>query len=132
MKIAAITDDGQTLSQHFGRARSFLVVTVEDGKIVGQELRDKAGHHTFAPDEGAGHGQAGPHGFDPASRGRHAQMLAVIADCQAVLAGGMGQGLYQNLQQAGIRPVLTEVEDIQEAIRAFIEGRLVERPEYAH
>jgi len=40
--------------------------------------------------------------------------------------------LYQNLQQAGIRPVLTEVEDIQEAVRAFLEGRLVERPEYAH
>ena len=132
MKIAAITDDGQTLSQHFGRARSFLVVTVEDGKIVGQELRDKAGHHTFAPQEGAGPSHAGPHGFDPASRGRHAQMLGAIADCQAVLAGGMGQGLYQNLQQAGIRPLLTEVEDIQEAIRAFIEGRLVERPEYAH
>lgn len=132
MKIAAITDDGQAISQHFGRARSFLVVTVEDGKIVGQELRDKAGHHTFAPHEGTGHSHAGPHGFDPASRGRHAQMLAAIADCQVVLAGGMGQGMYQNLQQTGIRPVLTEVEDIQEAIRAFIEGRLVERPECVH
>jgi predicted Fe-Mo cluster-binding NifX family protein len=79
-----------------------------------------------------GHDTAGPHGFDPASRGRHAQMLAAIADCQVVLAGGMGRGMYLNLQEAGIRPVLTELEDIQEAIRAFIEGRLVERPEYAH
>jgi predicted Fe-Mo cluster-binding NifX family protein len=59
-------------------------------------------------------------------------MLAVIADCQVLLAGGMGQGMYLNLQEAGIRPVLTELENIQEAIRAFIEGRLVERPEYAH
>jgi len=97
------------------------------------EPRDKAGHHTFGPREGTGHGRAGPRGFDPASRGRHAQMLGAIADCEAVLAGGMGQGMYQNLQQAGIRPLPTEVEDIQEAIRAFIEGRLVaERPEYVH
>jgi predicted Fe-Mo cluster-binding NifX family protein len=132
MKIAAITDDGKILSQHFGRARHFLVVTVEEGKVADQELRDKAGHHTFAPHEGPGHDTAGPHGFDPASRGRHAQMLAAIADCQVVLAGGMGRGMYLNLQEAGIRPVLTELEDIQEAIRAFIEGRLVERPEYAH
>jgi predicted Fe-Mo cluster-binding NifX family protein len=131
VKIAVITDDGQTLSQHFGRARYFLVVTVEDGKIMGQELRDKAGHHTFAPQEGAAHGHAAPHGMDPASRGRHAQMLAVIADCQVVLACGMGQGMLLNLQEAGVRPVLTEVRDIHEATRAFIEGRLVERPERA-
>jgi predicted Fe-Mo cluster-binding NifX family protein len=131
VKIAAITDDGQTLSQHFGRARYFLVVTVEDGRIVGQELRDKAGHHIFAPHEAAGHGHPGSHGLDLASQGRHAQMLAAIADCQVVLAGGMGQGMLQNLEQAGIRPVLTEVRGIHDAIRAFIDGRLVERPERA-
>lgn len=132
MKIAAITDDGQALSRHFGRARHFLVVTVEDRKVLGQELRDKAGHHTLAPHEEVGHSHGEPHGFDPASAGRHAQMLAVIADCQVVLAGGMGQGMYQNLRQAGIRPVLTELKDIQEALRVFVEGRLAERPERVH
>jgi predicted Fe-Mo cluster-binding NifX family protein len=132
MKIAAITDDGKILSQHFGRARHFLVVTLEEGRIVSQELRDKAGHHTFAPHEGPGHDPAGPHGFDPASRGRHAQMLAAIADCQVVLAGGMGQGMLQNLEQAGIRPVLTGEPRIDEAIRLFLDGRLEERPGLAH
>ncbi len=128
MKIAAITDDGKTLSRHFGRAEHYLVCTVEDGKITGQELRDKAGHHTFAPHEPV----AGTHGFDPASRGRHAQMLASIGDCQVVLAGGMGQGMLMNLRELGIRPVLTELSDIREAIQAFVEGRLTERPELAH
>lgn len=132
MKIAAITDDGQAISQHFGRARYFLVVTVEEGKIVARELRDKAGHHTFAPNEGAGPGHAGRHGFDPASRGRHAQMLAAIADCEILLAGGMGQGMLQNLLQAGIRPILTEVKSVEEAIHAFQEGRLVDRSERVH
>jgi predicted Fe-Mo cluster-binding NifX family protein len=132
VKIAAITDDGQTLSRHFGRARHFLVVTVEDRKVLCQELRDKTGHHTFAPHEEAGAGDGGPHGFDPASRGRHAQMLAVIADCQVVLAGGMGQGMLLNLQQTGIRPVLTDARDIQEAVQAFVDGRLAERPDLAH
>ena len=32
MKIAAITEDGTTISQHFGRAPLYLVVTVEDAK----------------------------------------------------------------------------------------------------
>jgi predicted Fe-Mo cluster-binding NifX family protein len=52
MKIAAITENGTTISQHFGRAPYYLVVTVEDGKVVSKEQRDKAGHHTFAAHEG--------------------------------------------------------------------------------
>ena len=40
--------------------------------------------------------------------------------------------MYQNLHQAGIRPVLTELTDIQEAIRAFVDGKLVEHPERVH
>ena len=65
VKIAAITDDGKTISQHFGRARHYLVFTVEDGRILQQELRDKAGHHTFALQGGDDHHSSGPHGFDP-------------------------------------------------------------------
>ena len=34
MKIAAVTDDGKTISAHFGRARYYVVVTVEDGKVT--------------------------------------------------------------------------------------------------
>lgn len=132
MKIAAITDDGKTISQHFGRARYYLVCTVEDGRIAGQELREKAGHHSFAPHQGSDHHASGPHGFDAASRNRHGQMLSVIADCEAVLAGGMGLGMQRNLEEVGIRPLLTDVEDIQEAVRAFAEGRLAVRPERAH
>jgi len=59
-------------------------------------------------------------------------MLAAIADCRAVLAGGMGQGMYLNLQEAGIRPLLTETRDIQEALRAFSAGNLLDRPERVH
>jgi predicted Fe-Mo cluster-binding NifX family protein len=132
VKVAVITDDGQTISQHFGRARFFLVATVEDGKLLTTELREKSGHHTFAQAEQPAHVHTGPHGFDPASQGRHAQMLAVIQDCQVVLAGGMGQGMYQGLQQAGIRPVMTEIQSIEEAVRAFVEGKLPEHPDRVH
>ena len=132
MKIAAITDDGKTISQHFGRARYYLVVTVEDGKVLTQERRDKEGHHTFAPQEAMEHPVSSPHGFDPASRNRHAQMLATIQDCQVLLAGGMGLGMQRNLEEVGIRPVLTDARDIQEAVQAFVDGRLAERPDLAH
>ncbi|HSB81917.1 MAG TPA: NifB/NifX family molybdenum-iron cluster-binding protein [Candidatus Methylomirabilis sp.] len=132
MKIAAITDDGKSLSRHFGRAQYFLVATIEEGRVTGQELRPKAGHQTFAPHEATVHHISSPHGFDPASQRRHGQVLVTIQDCETVLAGGMGQGMYQNLHAAGIRPILTDLKDIQEALRAFVEGRLVEHPERVH
>ncbi len=40
MKIAAITEDGTNISQHFGRAPLYVVVTVKDGKIVNRETRN--------------------------------------------------------------------------------------------
>ena len=47
MKIAFVTDDGMTITQHFGRAGKYLVVEIEDGKEISRELRDKFGHTHF-------------------------------------------------------------------------------------
>jgi len=48
MRIAAVSEAGVTISQHFGRAPLYVAITVEDGKVMDKETRDKAGHHTFA------------------------------------------------------------------------------------
>ncbi len=48
MKIAVITENGKTISQHFGRAPYYLVFTIEDGKITNREMREKMGHQHFA------------------------------------------------------------------------------------
>ena len=51
-------------------------------------------------------------------------MARVVADCEAVIAGGMGQGAYQGLLAYGIRPVVTDVHDIQEAVLHYARGTL--------
>jgi len=132
MKIAAITDDGRTISQHFGRAPYYLVATVENGAIVNREMRDKLGHAHFAnePHEGDQPGQ--PHGFDPASQSRHTRMAEAIADCQALLCGGMGAGAYQSMAERGIKPVVTEIASIDEAVMAYVEGKIVDRTDWLH
>ena len=135
MKIAAVSDDGVTISQHFGRASLYVVVTVENGRIVSREQRAKLGHNHFSGEAHAkpslGSGERG-HGFDAASQDRHARMITAIADCQAVLVRGMGAGAYDSLQRAGIRPVVTDVADIDQAVLAFVEGRLVDYKERLH
>ena len=134
-RIAAITDDGKTISQHFGRASHYLVVTVEDGEIVGHELRDKLGHSHFAAEhEGAtehhDHGEG--HGLDPASHDKHASMAESIADCQTLLCRGMGMGAYVSMQKLGIQPVVTDISSIDEAVQAYVRGELVDHTEKLH
>jgi predicted Fe-Mo cluster-binding NifX family protein len=132
MKIAAITEDGRTISQHFGRAPYYLVVTVENGQIVYRQQRDKLGHAHFADEPHTEPSPGQPHGFDPASQNRHVRMAEAIADCQALLCGGMGRGAYDSMQARGIRPIVTDIASIDEAVRAYIEGRIVDYVDRLH
>ena len=43
MKIAAVSDDGVTISQHFGRAPFYVIITVEGDKVISKEKREKSG-----------------------------------------------------------------------------------------
>jgi predicted Fe-Mo cluster-binding NifX family protein len=125
MKIAAVTGDGQSISQHFGQATFYQVITVQDGQIIDMQLREKPGHMHFSNQPHHDHSAGQPHGFDPASRDRHARMAEAIADCQVVLCGGMGRGAFQSLQEQGIEPLLTDIRSIEEAVQAYLEGRLI-------
>lgn len=131
MKIAVITDDGNTISQHFGRAPFYKVFTIEDGKIVNREMRDKLGHNQFA-EEGLGEHHHEQHGMDQASQDKHARMAGSISDCQVLLCGGMGMGAYESMRQLNIKPLVTDVRDIEAAVQAYINGSIVDHTEMLH
>ena len=80
LKIAVITDDGKTISQHFGRAAYYLVLTIKEGKVTDREMRDKMGHNHFStqPHEEESHGAG--HGHDAHSHSKHVSMAETIAD----------------------------------------------------
>jgi predicted Fe-Mo cluster-binding NifX family protein len=132
MKIAAISEDGITVSQHFGRAPLYVVVTVEDSKIVSKETRAKAGHHTFAANQ---HPDAAPgerHGYDAGAQVRHATMAQSIDDCQVLIAGGMGWGAYESMKSRGIETIVTDVNNIDEAVKLYVQGKLANLMERLH
>ena len=132
MKIAAITDDGKTISQHFGRAPYYLVATVEDGKITARELRDKLGHAQFINQAHEPEQPGQPHGMGAASHNKHMLMSEAIADCEALLCGGMGMGAYQSMLARGIKPVVTDIWDIEQAVLAYAEGKIVDQVDRLH
>ena len=53
-------------------------------------------------------------------------------DCEAVLSRGMGKGAYDNLQEFGIRPVVTEIALIEEAVLAYSNQTIVDRSDLLH
>ncbi len=130
MKIAVVTDDHRTISAHFGRAVFYEVFTISEGKITGQETLPKPAHGQLGHQPPTEPGFA--HGFGPAEEGLHARMLAPIRDCKILLARGMGQGAYNNLAQAGIQPILTEVLEIDLALKSYLAGKLVDHHERLH
>ena len=124
MKIAIASDDGQTISQHFGRAPYYVVVTIEGGKVTQREQRNKAAHVHAA---GEPHHQQNSGGPD-----HHTMMADAIRDCQIVLARGMGRPAYLSMQAAGIQPMVTDIADIDAAVAAYIAGNMVDHTERLH
>jgi predicted Fe-Mo cluster-binding NifX family protein len=130
VKIAIATDDGRAVSMHFGRAAFYAVLTVKDGAIVERELRPKFSPHGTA--EAHVEEPGFPHGTGPAADARHDQMAAAIADCEAMLCGGMGGGAYSRMTTAGIEPVVTDIRAVDEAALAYAKGEIVDHVERLH
>jgi len=87
---------------------------VEEGRVVERETRPKVGHREFM---GAGAVEPGP-------EAKHRAMGEAIADCRALLAGGMGSGAFTAMQALGIEPVLTDESDISAAALRYAAGDL--------
>jgi predicted Fe-Mo cluster-binding NifX family protein len=135
MKIAVVIEADGSISQHFGRAPQYRVFTVEGGRIIATEIREKPGHDHFiheAHDHHHEHDSAHQRGTGPQADDKHARMFAPIRDCETVIVGGMGYGGYQALQRTGVRPLLTELSDADAAVRAYLDGTLEDRTELLH
>ncbi len=132
MKIAVITDNGKTISQHFGRAPYYLILTIDEGKVTEREMREKMGHSHYVSQHEAHEGHNVGHGMDASSHGKHLNMAEAIADCKALICGGMGMGAYNSMRSLNIQPVVTDLVDIDEAVNAFIAGKLIDHTELLH
>ncbi len=133
MKIAIVTTDGETVSQHFGRSRYYKIYTFEEGVPVDVEMRQRGTGH-FDPHQRheephvpePGHGARG-HGYGAEAQDKHASMAAELSDCDVLVAGGMGRGAYESFRQAGLEVILTHLQEINDVVNAFVEGTLENR-----
>jgi predicted Fe-Mo cluster-binding NifX family protein len=118
-KIAFPTDDGETISRHFGQASHFKVLSLSDGRLGASELREKANHRRGE--------QAATEGGHPGQ-----QMVETVSDCQVVISGGMGRPMLARLEAAGLQVYLVREESIAAAAQAFLAGTLQDDRRLVH
>ena len=127
MKLAIVTTDGQTISQHFGRSPYYKILTIENGQIVEEELRERGTGHFAKNQQHQEHSHfnsEGKHGYGTDADAKHASMIGEVFDCQILIAGGMGRGAYESFSRAGLKVVLTDQINIYNAAEAFLKGEL--------
>jgi len=131
MKIAIASDDGQTISRHFGRAEHYVVVSLERDSIVGRKSLPKHGQ-CETPHRHEGRQDPGGRGFGRRAGHSHDLMFENISDCDVVLSRGMGRGAYLGLQSMGIRPILTDIADIETAVQAVMDDTIIDHVDQLH
>jgi predicted Fe-Mo cluster-binding NifX family protein len=114
-KIAFPTVDGETISPHMGQAQFFLVATLDDSGAVHFEKREKP-HHSQET-EHAAHEHTG--------QGMGSAMFTPIADCQVLIAGGMGEPAFEHARSLGLEVILPAEKNIPSALAAYRAGTLV-------
>ena len=134
-RIAVVTDDEKTISRHFGRAKYYLIFTVSDGQIVDVSRIEKPAHshsHQRHHAKGVqvavneiemGHGEAPAVVVDK---------FALLEGCDVLVTRGMGYGANNHLLEMNIRPVLTDIPRVEDAVAAVIDGSIVHHPEKLH
>ena len=108
MKIA-VAAEGTGVSAHFGHCEGFFLYDMQAGDIVGQSYLANPGHR---------------HGLLP--------RLLAEAKAEVVIAGGMGAGAIELLDDAGISVVTGASGDTAAAARDFAAGKLVSAGAVCH
>lgn len=93
MKIAIPITPGAEMSAHFGRSPAFLVLSLEQGRILHREVR---ANDQAAPGAAQALASSGAHPHD------HSRFVRLLGDCQAVVGLGMGAGARQAFESAGV------------------------------
>jgi predicted Fe-Mo cluster-binding NifX family protein len=101
-RIAVATADGVSVSDHLARSSAFVVVDLASGERTVRARGNEA-------------------------CGNHATFVEMLAGCDAVICGGIGQGAAVSLAGHGIAALVAPSwagKTIDEALVAWKEGRL--------
>ena len=122
MKIGIPTNDGTSISEHFGRSAAFLIFETENGQIKSRELKSNGEKHSHAQGACDHHStEIKPH--------NHAGILAALEGCELVICAGMGRRAAEALQGCGTQIVVVAPASADETVAAYLAGKLTTQKE---
>lgn len=151
VRLAIPTDDGVTVAPHFGRAKYFVLVELEEGKEVSRTLVENLharghGHHD---EHHLGRGNHGLHGYHGGWRNGngngngyghhhgngfghglghghgHDEVFASIGNVDGVIAVRVGPHMFEDLKSRKVGVYLVRVgTSVNDAIAQFSAGTL--------
>lgn len=129
MKLAIASDDSKTVTGHIGRVRGFLILSIEDGKILSKEYRQNLFTHHARMNNGVEeqteqgehhHGQ--PYGKEH-SHG-HGKLAEGLKDCSHLICSGAGWRVVEDLKKFGVEIIFTTETDAETAALKYVKGDL--------
>ena len=121
MRIAIPTNDGTSISEHFGRSAAFLIFETENGRITSRAMKTNGAHH--------GQGACGHHSTESKPHS-HSGIVAALKGCEVVICAGMGSRAAEALKTNGVTQiVVTTPGPAEEIVSAFLAGKLTRKTE---
>ena len=112
MKIAVASQNRKEITGHTGRCRKFWIYQIENNAVISKELLELPKEQSFH--------ETSP--WEPSS----------LDNVQVLIAGGMGTGLAQRLQQKNIQALITKETNPDQAVKDFLNGTLKTEPFEPH
>ena len=101
--IAVATSDGVALCDHLAKSAAFVIFEVEGGRMVSRAVRNR----------------------EQEQCGNHKSFVEMLAGCDAVICGGIGQGAFDALAAHGIKAVVTAGgHSIDDAAAQYLAGTI--------
>lgn len=104
MKIAVASQNCRNVTGHAGKCRRFWIYAVESGAVKDKQLLELPREQSF-------HEHQGPEPHP-------------LQEVQALITGGMGEGLARRLAGIGIEGLITTETDPDRAVAAYLAGTL--------
>ncbi len=119
MKLAIASNNGITIQRHFGQTTQFVIATIDGSGEVARENRPTEGHTSHTEDHDHQHH-------------RHGAFINAVADCDVLVANGMGIPMARATETSGMQLILTNERLVDDIINSYIAGTLEHHPELAH
>ena len=124
-KIAMVTKDKNHIMGSFGSAKYFKVITVENGNIVNEEIREVVKSEQSIPNVTSGSPKMFSLDVIDKGKQKHLKIAKNVEDCNYVLARGMCANAWDSIKSMNMNPIITNLKDFKVAVDQIIDETIV-------